>query len=316
MLCGGDTVEKYSPPKAFYWCDLMFKRALICTDFSDSLQRFANFVPDLAEGGIEHIVFFHNVPLMTSREIPCVDEEKVREAHQRLLVAESSVPEGTTVEIEIASGRPSENIVRAVKKHQADIVFSGMPTRSALNERLFGSTTMGIVDKVDVPMLILRPQLVSTYREAELAQRCQHLFNYLLVPYDGSDSAKELVSEIKTRIQADPNCSLETCLLCWVIDSGGRLSKSNTVEAAQAELSKVKAELDGFGTEIKTEVRIEVRTGSPLDEILKSAEVHDISAIAAYSGKSGSLLDLTTPSFTDALLRTSWHPIVHFPRQK
>ncbi len=319
MLCRGDTVgsvESRSPPKAFYWCDLMFKRALICTDFSDSLQRFADFVPDLAKGGMEHIVFFHNVPLMTSREIPCVDEEKVREAHQRLSVAESSVPAGTTVEIEITSGRAAENIVRAAKKHQTDIVFSGMPTRSALNERLFGSTTMGIVDKVNVPMLILRPQLVSTYREAELAQRCQHLFNYLLVPYDGSNSAKKLVNEIKTKIQADPNGALETCLLCWVIDSGGRLSKSDLIASAQAELTKVKAELDGFGTEIKTEVRIEVRTGSPLNEILKTAEINDISAIAACSGKSGGLLDLTTPSFTDALLRTSWHPIVHFPHQK
>lgn len=294
----------------------MFKRALICTDFTDSLQRFANFVPDLAKGGMEHIVFFHNVPLMTSREIPCADEEKVSEARKVLAVAETSVPEGVTVEIEITSGRASENIVRAAKKHQPDIVFSGMTTRSALNERLFGSTTMGTVDKVKVPMLILRPQLVSTYREAELSQRCQHLFNYLLLPYDGSDSAKSLVNEVKTRIQADPDCSLKTCLLCWVIDGGGRISQNDSVEAAQAELSRVKADLDGFGTEIKTEVRVEVRTGSPLEEILKSAEVHDISAIAALSGKSGGLLDLTTPSFTGALLRTSWHPIVHFPHQK
>ena len=290
MLGEGDTVERHSHPRRFIGAILCLSVRSFVLIFQIVFSALPSFVPDLAKGGMEHIVFFHNVPLMTSREIPCVDEEKVREAHQRLSAAESSVPEGTTVEIEITSGRAAENIVRAVKKHQADIMFSGMPTRSALNERLFGSTTMGIVDKVDVPMLILRPQLVSTYREAELAQRCQHLFNYLLVPYDGSDSAKKLVSEIKAKIQADPDCSLETCLLCWVIDSGGRLSKSDSVEAAQAEIDKVKAELDGFGTEIKTEVRVEVRTGSPLDEILKSAEVHDISAIAACSGKSGGLL--------------------------
>lgn len=290
----------------------MFKRALICTDFSDSLQRLAEFVPDLAEGGMEHIVFFHNVPLMTSREIPCVDEDKVSEARQVLAVAESAVPAGVTVEVEIASGRPSENIVRAAKKHQPDIIFSGMPTRSALNERLFGSTTLEIADKVDAPIIIMRPQLVSTYREAELSQRCQHLFEYLLVPYDGSSSAKKLIGEIKTQIQNDPEGALETCLLCWVVDDGGRIASNNPAEAAQAELDKVKAELEGFGTKIETVVRV----GNPLEELLKVGEMNDISAIAVCSGKSKGILKLTVPSFTNAILRASWHPIIHFPREK
>ena len=103
----------------------MFKRVLICTDFTDSLQRLANFVPDLAKGGMNHIVFFHNVPLMTSREIPCVDEERVSEARKVLAAAESNVPAGTTVEIEVASGRASENIARAAKKYKPDIVAQG-----------------------------------------------------------------------------------------------------------------------------------------------------------------------------------------------
>ncbi len=290
----------------------MFKRVLICTDFSDSLQRLADFVPDLAKGGMNHIVFFHNVPLMISREIPCVDEDKVNRAKQVLAAAKSAVPEGTTVEIEITSGRASDNIVRAVKKYKPDIIFSGMPTRSALNEKLFGSTTLDIANQVDVPILIMRPQLVSTYRETELSQRCQHLFNYFLVPYDGSDSAKKLVSEIKTYIQADPSGALETCVLCWVVDGGGRLANSNPEKAAQAELEKVKAELESFGTDIKTEVRV----GDPLEQIMKSGEENDISAIAVCSGKSGGLLKLTVPSFTNAILRASWHPIIHFPKKR
>jgi nucleotide-binding universal stress UspA family protein len=288
----------------------MFKRVLICTDFSDSLQRLANFVPDLVKGGMEHIVFFHNVPLMTSREIPRVDDEKVAVAHQLLAVAQSAVPAGAQVVIEIASGRASDNIIKAVKKYQSDIIFSGMPIRSVVNERLFGSTTLAIADKVDVPILVMRPQLVSTYRNAELSHRCQNLFNYLLLPYDGSASAQKLVSKIKSQIQENGNGALETCLLCWVIDNSGRIAREHPTSAAQAELDQVKADLEGFGTEIKTEVRV----GDPLIEIIKSGEVNDISAIAICSGKSSNLLKLTVPSFTMAILRASWHPIIHFPR--
>ena len=289
----------------------MFKRTLICTDFSDSLQRLVNFVPDLAKGGMNHIIFFHNVPLMTSREIPCVDEERTEAARKVLTAATAAAPSGTKVDIEIASGRAVDNIVRAVKKYQPDILFSGMPTRSALNERLFGSTTLGITDKVSAPILILRPQLVSTYRHSELSQRCQHLFDYLLVPYDGSSSAKNLVSKIKQQIQSDPEGALETCLLCWVVDDGGRITTDNPAEEAQSKLDQVKAELEGFGTKILTEVRI----GNPLEEILKSGEEHDISAIAVCSGKSKGLLKMTVPSFTNAILRESWHPIIHFPKK-
>jgi len=288
----------------------MFKRALICTDFSDSLQRFAKFVPDLAKGGMTHIVFFHNVPLMTSREIPCVDEERVSEARERLSVAQSEVPEGTTVEIEVASGRASDNIMRAVKEYQPDIIFSGMPTRSVLNERLFGSTTMALAEKTNIPLLILRPQLISTYRESELAQRCRDMFDYFLVPYDGSESAAKIIDEIKTRIKDNPECALATCLLSWVIDGGGRLSSSDLTKQAQAKLDEAAKELAGLGTQIETEVR----EGDPVEEILKSGEMHDISAIAVCTGKSKGLLQLTVPSFTSAMLRASWHPIIHFPR--
>ncbi|MEL7143709.1 MAG: universal stress protein [Cyanobacteria bacterium J06573_11] len=290
----------------------MFKRALICTDFSDSLQRLANFVPDLAKGGMTHLVFFHNVPLMTSREIPCVDEDRVSAAREVLAAAEANVPEGATVEIEIASGRAGDNIVRAVNKYQPDIIFSGMPTRSTLNERMFGSTTMTLAEKVEVPILILRPQLVSTYRESELSQRCQNLFDYLLLPYDESPSAKKLVSNIKAQMQSDPEGALRTCLLTWVVDDGGRVASNNPVEEAQTKLDAVKAELEGLGTTIETEVR----EGNPLEEVLKSGEVHDISAIAVCTGKSKGLLKLTVPSFTNAILRASWHPIIHFPRQQ
>ena len=290
----------------------MFKRALICTDFSDSLQRLANFVPDLAKGGLTHLVFFHNVPLMTSREIPCVDEDRVSAAREALAVAEANTPEGTTVEIEIASGRASENIVRAAKKHQPDIIFSGMPTRSALNEKLLGSTTKTLAEKVDVPILVLRPQLVSTFRENELSQRCQNLFKYVLIPYDGSPSAKKLIGEVKGYLQSDPGGALETCLLTSVVDDGGRIASNNPEEDAQTKLDAAKAELDGLGSEILTEVRV----GNPVEEILKSGEVHDISAIAVCSGKSKGILKLTVPSFTSAILRESWHPIVHFPRMQ
>ncbi|MEL7224387.1 MAG: universal stress protein [Cyanobacteria bacterium J06576_12] len=193
--------------------------------------------------------------------------------------------------------------------HRSNNIFR-RPSRSALNEKLFGSTTKTLTEKVDIPILIFRPQLVSTFRESELAQRCQNLFKYVLVPYDGSDSAKKLVGTVQTQLQSDPAGALETCLLVSVVDDGGRLASNNPEAEAQEKLDAAKAELSNLGSEILTEVRI----GNPVEEVLKSGETHDISAIAVCSGKSKGLLNFTVPSFTSAILRESWHPIVHFPR--
>jgi nucleotide-binding universal stress UspA family protein len=296
----------------------MFKRALICTDFSDSLQRLAKFVPDLAKSGLTHIVFFHNVALTSSREIPRVDEAKVSQARQLLAIAESAVPAGVTVEIEVASGRVVDNIDRAVKKYQSDIIFSGMPIRSALNEQVFGSTSLGIVNKVNVPMLVLRPQLIASYRRAELALRCQNLFDYLLIPYDGSSSAQKLIRDVKAKVQSSSGSALKSILLCWAIDDSSRMAKTERAIAAQKEtaqqaLDQIKAELSALGGSL--EVLSEVRIGNPLEAVLKSGETHDVSAITICSGKSGGFLKMTVPSFTSAVLRASWYPVIHFPRE-
>ncbi|MEM9164488.1 MAG: universal stress protein [Cyanobacteria bacterium P01_F01_bin.4] len=291
----------------------MFKRALICTDFEDGLQRLVHFVPGLATGGLEQIVFFHNVPLTPDREIPKVDTEEVDAAQQQLSVAQQSVPDDVAVKVEVQSGRPIDNILKSAESNHSDVIFLGMPTRALLTEKLFGSTTVGITKQTKIPLMILRPQLVATYRESELMLRMQHLFEYLLLPYDGSRSAQYLVEQVKQQVRSTSNCKLKHCLLCWVIDDSTRkeLRGAHPVSQAEETLATVSAELEALGISVTTEVR----QGDPKDEILKSAEVNDITAIAVCSGKSNLLTRFSVPSFTNMLLRSSWHPILHFPRE-
>ncbi len=289
----------------------MFKCALVCTDFSDGLQRLINFVPDLLQSGLDKVVFFHNVSLMTEREIPKVDEDKIDSAKEKFSkLGELSLPEGKSVEIDVRSGRATDNILKAARDHGADIIFFGAATRSLLTEKIFGSTTTGVAKQLEVPFLILRPQLVSTYREQELALRCQNLFTHLLIPYDGSNSAQLLLSSIEERAEKDQD--LRQCTLCWVIDDCIREELRESQERVQQKLDKAKAGLASSGVEVFTEIR----QGDPQPEVLKSADVNDISAIAVCSGKSKGILKWSLPSFTSGLLRSSWHPVIHFPNMQ
>jgi len=292
----------------------MFHCCLICTDFSDGLYRLVDFVPALAASGMKKIIFLHSVPLWEEGGIPRIDDEAIEKARDRLQQSLKSIPDGVDIEIEVPSGRPIDTIPKAARTHQVDVVITGMPLRSLLQEKLFGSTTAGLVRACTTPVLILRPQLISTYTCEELDLRCQHLFRYLLIPYNGSNASKYLVQKIKDYAQNRPDSSLEQCLLMWVVDEGGRrgVPKDYQLGEAQEQLEPVKAELEQLGLQVNTAVRL----GNPYEEILDAALEFDISAIAMASDNLGKLIEFPVRSFAGELMRRSWHPILFFPPQR
>jgi nucleotide-binding universal stress UspA family protein len=289
----------------------MFQRCLICTDFSDGLYRLVEFVPSLAASGINQIIFLYCVPLWEEGEIPRIDEEGIAAARARLQVATENVPEGVEVHIETPSGRPIEQITKAAKHYQADVILTGMPIRSLLQEKLFGSTTAALAKEASTPLLILRPQLLSTYTREELDLRCRHLFRYLLIPYDGSHASKYLVQQVTECASRTSDNALKQCTLMSVVGEGGRkeLNKDIQLTEAQAQLEPVKAELEQLGLQVDTEVR----AGNPYIEMLDAAMVFDISAIAISSDRLGKLIEWPVRSFAGELMRRSWHPVLFFP---
>ncbi|MBD2232026.1 universal stress protein [Phormidium tenue] len=289
----------------------MFQRALICTDFTDGIYRLAQFVPSLVAGGFRSLVFFHNVSVDSEREIPRDSPELLENYRQRLQTLLRDVPDGIDVAVEVQMGRASEGILRLAKKHQSDVIFLGSPTRTLLEEKLFGSTTAGLAEKTTIPIIILRPQLVSTYTTAELKLRCAHLFRYLLVPYDGTQGGKNLIKKIHQQVKSNPNSVLERVRLLWVIDETMRreLRGDNPMKQAEQELDQLQSELAALNLVVNTTI-VE---GSPLAEILKAAEMHDIGAIATCSSNLGGILKWSAPSLTREILRSSWHPVLFFP---
>lgn len=288
----------------------MFRRALICTDFSDGLYRLAQVVPSLVAGGLEQLTFFHNVSL-PDRGVPHVNEAEMAAAQQRLQQSLHDIPEAASVSVEVMSGRPQDNILTLVESTQSDVVFLGMPTRSLLTEKLFGSTTMGLVERLQVPVMILRPQLISTYTTPELELRCRSLFRYLLVPYDGSETSARLLKRIQVAVEQSPERVLERCLILWVVDESIRpeLRGDRPMATAEAKLHEVSAGLRALGITVETLVK----EGDPQEELFKVAENTDISAIAVFSSHKRGLQRWSIPSFTREILRCSWHPVLDFP---
>ncbi len=291
----------------------MFERCLICTDFTDSLERLVNFIPSLGNSGLREIVFFHNVPLWEEGEMPRIDTDQIDEAIARLATAKKSVPAGVEVIIEVTSGRIIENITKTVAKYDSEVIMVGTPIRSVLEEKIFGSTTLALTKITSIPIMILRPQLISTYTVEELSLRCQHLWRYLLIPYNNEKNEHYLVEQIKKFLTKNTRKSLEKCLLLSIINKGG--SRGVPVEfklkEAEVNIAQIKAELETFGVEIETKVQ----EGNPLQEVLNAALIYDISGVAiAYNPSK--ILGSIVPSLATEILQKSWFPVLFFPTKK
>lgn len=288
----------------------MFQRLLICTDLTDGLQRLVNFVPSLAASGINHITFLHVIPLPEGREIPRPDPEKTQRAYSRLAVAQQQASAEVTVQIKVEWGRPVDLILSTIKTDRPDLVLLGTPSRSLLTEKLFGSTMTGLCQRTPIPVMIFRPQLLSTYTREELELRCRHLFRYFLIPYDGSGTANYLVRQVKQQAQNRSKDSLQSCLLTWVVEGGRReLPVGEQKKQAQTEVASVQTELEA----LDLSVTAQVLEGEAVVEVLLTASEYDISAIVTASDTFGKLVELSARSFTGEILRRSWHPVIYFP---
>lgn len=288
----------------------MFLRVLICTDLTDGLQRFLQVVPALAAGGIQSITVLHTLPL-PNEQIPRPDVEKTREVRDRLQSLLSEVPDGMEVNLEVTSGKAIDTILAAVKTHRADLLIMGMPSRSMLNEKLFGSTTMGVCQRLTIPLLTFRPELVATLTSEELDLRCRHLFQQVLIPYDGSAAGNYLVQQVKQTFQTVPVSSLKYCYLYTVVDEVSRneLLRESNLKTAQQQLEPARAELAGLGIQVSAEVR----QGNAVVQVLAAAQEEGVSAIALASDSLGKLREWSSPSFAGEILRRSWHPVLYFP---
>jgi nucleotide-binding universal stress UspA family protein len=282
----------------------MFQSCLICTDFTDGLQRLSRFVPDLANGGFQEIVFCHSVPFDAEGQIPKEDGEKISARKAFLSQASNAVSPDVGVKIEVRSGRPLDVLPRILRDNPVDVILMGTPIRSLLGEKVFGSTLKGFLQITTTPVAIFRPQLLTTYTEEELALRCQHLWHSLLIPYNDSTKARYLIDRLKQT--ANKKNAPKQLVLCWVVEAG-----TKPAEVVTSQYQQATEKLTALGEELKQlgfAVEIIVRKGNPIQEVLNLAAESNVSAIALCSQTKANWLQQTVFHFASDLLHQSWFP--------
>lgn len=288
----------------------MFESCLICTNFTDGLDRLAGFVGRLGECGFKQIVFVHSVPILEDVGLPRVNDAQIAIAQKRLNRVLSENIEGVEVRVEVHSGRPTDTIARVLSIYNSDLVILGTPVRSSLQDQIFGSTTMGLLKSMKTPVLMLRPQLISVFSDEELGLRCRNLWRSLLIPYNDSERARYLVEQVTKHHQASNNSCFQECIVASVIDETAKrgIPVEYRVQETEMKLAQIKTKLEQLDLRVVTEIK----TGNPIQKTLELANNYHVSAIAVASDNRNNLVNWTIPSFANELLHRSWFPILLF----
>ncbi|WP_373478957.1 universal stress protein [Geminocystis sp.] len=291
----------------------MFQRCLICTDLTDGLQRLVSYGESLSHSGLKEITFLHSVALWEEGQVPRVNTEEIELVKEKLFSKLVYSGDDLKINIEVTSGNVTDNILKVAKKYNPDFIITGSSLRSSLEEQIFGSTTTELGKKIKIPVMILRPQLISVYTSEEIKLRCSKLNDYWLIPCYDVDNARYLIEQIKYYAKEKPSEVKHKYLFLVVISDVSRsdLIIENSIKDAQKKSEVVKKELESLGLEIE----VIVTTGNPLQETLNTALNSDITAIAIADDQD-TLLDWTVKSFTQEVLHRSWFPVVFFPFKK
>lgn len=142
----------------------LFHTVLCPIDFSEHSRQALAYAAALAKrlkGQL--IVVYVEDPLLLAAAAMAYDERAMRESARRAL--ERFVARGVrafslssdSITLEIAIGKPHEEIERAADRHTCDLVVLGSHGETGANRMMLGSTTLRVLRRATIPVLAIPP---------------------------------------------------------------------------------------------------------------------------------------------------------------
>lgn len=133
-----------------------YERILVPTDFSPSAREAADFASLLAHERGAGIVYLHveAVPDIPGADFDVADlnESALRRRLEEIRPHIGGVP----FEHQLIKGHPSDAILRAAEKEQADLVVMGMHGQSDAPGSLMGAVARSVVERSPRPVLLIK----------------------------------------------------------------------------------------------------------------------------------------------------------------
>ncbi len=137
------------------------KNLLVPTDFSLNANKALDFAVQIAKQAKAKIHLIHSCDVIdnTFKDNQILYKEHnqaiCNEANENLLILKKSIEdtENLSVHTKLYNENISDAILEACDEHHADLIVMGTLGVTGLKDKIFGSTTAGIMGKVNIPLI-------------------------------------------------------------------------------------------------------------------------------------------------------------------
>jgi len=188
----------------------------------------------------------------------------------------------------VVSGKPAEEIVNYTEKNDIGLIIMASHGRSGIIPWATGGIASKVIDATGVPLLLIKTT------KPRRKTKGKHLISRILLPLDGSEAGEAAITrvkELKFRFEAE-------VVLLEVVPEGRHIRTIGGLDYIlfpEQELETFKAEARGYLDKVykrmqrgKGELKVEIKSGEVVKEILDFARKKKVSLIAISShGHSG-----------------------------
>lgn len=278
------------------------KQLLVPIDFSEVSRDQVRYALHLAAEREASVLVLHAyLPAMPEPYLLAAMQDQLAEEQERLAVRffeelrqemPDALLENVSLDFRLEIGAPIETILQVNEQVQPDLLLMGMRRGSAWAKKLFGSTTTGVIQRVDTPVLVLpqgygfRPPSQVTY---------------------ASDLEQEDVETLAKL--ADWVAPWQASLDCVHVREGRYLQESLNQQRLQEQCHRASDCLKGLEIRSLTEQDIE-------DGLLHYVDREGVDLLALRTHQRGFWAGLMHHSVSRELARKSPIPVLVFPAER
>jgi nucleotide-binding universal stress UspA family protein len=292
------------------------KRILVTTDLSNEALRALPYAKTFAQR------FGSEIGVLTVLELPSrfaglesvtllrSNDEVIGRLYGRLntIASEADIPQAQ-VTTYIRTGKPVREIIKAARELEADLIIMATHGHTGLDHALLGSTTERVLREAPCPILAVR----RTTRKEPRRLRKDFGLQPIVFATDFSENSLKALPMAETFAEAfDASIRLVHVVQKYPID--GMLGEDITHATSKPLMETAHARLTELSRPMQKQhhlkVGIEVRFGTPFDEITRAAKALDASMIVLATHGYTGLRHVFLGSVAERVVRHAHCPVL------
>ncbi|AKB33904.1 Universal stress protein [Methanosarcina siciliae HI350] len=281
----------------------MISTLLVPVDFTIETKDLLGCIGELKNAGLKKVILLHVVDIHKSQGLAPMFERNAKERIKEY----ANFARELELEIEtlVVIGDIRRTVTEIADREEVDAIIMGATTEGFIKGKLLGRTTEYIARSSKKILLVEKYEAMKEGKEV-YEKTCRATFSRILVPLDFSKEAMEAIEQLQ-----ELKGIVKEVLFLHVIDDIKDMDLLDEQrEEAKERLRKIKERIEGIRSQYL------VVEGIPSDEIVKFADIEDITLIMLTARGKGALMDLLLGSTAENVLRKTTKPVLIIPASK